>query len=122
MKKISLLIATLLTLLTGTAFGGVTVTEDEAVIFYAHDVLGSPIAVSDEQGRVLWYENTQPYGKSLNRYSPDGQGLMDNAAEQTLSRVGYTGHQSDTETGLVYMKARYYDPHVGRFYSNDPVV
>ena len=33
---------------------------------------------------------------------------------------GYTGHENDTETGLVYMQARYYDP-VGRFLSPDPV-
>ena len=33
---------------------------------------------------------------------------------------GYTGHENDTETGLVYMQARYYDP-VGRFLSPDPI-
>ncbi|MBT1449255.1 RHS repeat-associated core domain-containing protein, partial [Glaciecola sp. XM2] len=27
----------------------------------------------------------------------------------------------DSDTGLVYMQARYYDPVIGRFYSNDPV-
>ncbi|MEO1798475.1 MAG: RHS repeat-associated core domain-containing protein [Pseudomonadota bacterium] len=28
----------------------------------------------------------------------------------------YTGHIADTATGLTYMKARYYDPEIGRFY------
>ena len=36
------------------------------------------------------------------------------------SQQGYTGHVGDN-TGLVYMQARYYDPAIGRFYSNDPV-
>ena len=36
------------------------------------------------------------------------------------SQQGYTGHVGDN-TGLVYMQARYYDPVIGRFYSNDPV-
>ncbi|OCQ18327.1 hypothetical protein A7985_24265 [Pseudoalteromonas luteoviolacea] len=35
--------------------------------------------------------------------------------------VGYTGHKFDKELGLNYMQARYYDPVIGRFYSNDPV-
>jgi len=35
--------------------------------------------------------------------------------------VGYTGHLFDSETGLNYMQARYYDPIIGRFMSNDPV-
>lgn len=33
--------------------------------------------------------------------------------------VGGLGHVSDTETGLIYMRARYYDPNVGRFNSED---
>ena len=33
--------------------------------------------------------------------------------------VGSLGHVSDTETGLIYMRARYYDPNVGRFESED---
>ena len=36
------------------------------------------------------------------------------------SQQGYTGHVGDS-TGLVYMQARYYDPVIERFYSNDPV-
>ena len=35
--------------------------------------------------------------------------------------AGYTGHKFDTDLGLSYMQARYYDPVIGRFYSNDPV-
>lgn len=33
---------------------------------------------------------------------------------------GYTGHVADTDSGLVYMQARYYDPVVGRFVGVDP--
>ena len=36
------------------------------------------------------------------------------------SQQGHTGHVGDN-TGLLYMQARYYDPVIGRFYSNDPV-
>ena len=38
-----------------------------------------------------------------------------------LHNVGYTGHKYDTAIDLNYMQARYYDPVIGRFYSNDPI-
>ncbi len=60
-------------------------------------------------GAVLWQERYTPYGITL-----------DNAAAND-DQAGYTGHIKDSDTGLVYMQARYYDPVIGRFYSNDPV-
>ena len=33
----------------------------------------------------------------------------------------YSGRESDTETGLYYYRARYYDPGTGRFLSEDPL-
>lgn len=33
--------------------------------------------------------------------------------------VAQIGHMTDEETGLIYMRARYYDPEVGRFVSED---
>ena len=34
--------------------------------------------------------------------------------------MGSLGHLSEPETGLIYMRARYYDPATGRFESEDP--
>jgi RHS repeat-associated protein len=34
---------------------------------------------------------------------------------------GFTGQQQDGESGLVYLRARFYDPTTGRFLSKDPV-
>ncbi|MDV3349818.1 RHS repeat-associated core domain-containing protein [Leptothoe sp. LEGE 181152] len=36
-------------------------------------------------------------------------------------RSGYTGRERDDATGLIYYRARYYDPAVGRFISEDPL-
>jgi len=45
---------------------------------------------------------------------------MDNPAANR-DNEGYTGHIDDAGTGLTYMQARFYDPAIGRFLSNDPV-
>lgn len=53
---------------------------------------------------------------SIMNYKPFGESI-----EPPKDDVGYTGHKFDTELGLSYMQARYYDPVIGRFYSNDPI-
>lgn len=74
---------------------------------YQHtDTLGSVIAESNSQGTI-----TQRFD-----YKPFGEGTPTQKAG-----VGYTGHLEDTDLGLTYMQQRYYDPVIGRFYSNDPI-
>ncbi len=77
---------------------------------YTHlDHLGSPVAATDTAGAVLWRESFTPFG--ARRINP--------AANR--DKPGFTGHVDDHATGLTYMQARYYDPALGRFLSNDPV-
>jgi RHS repeat-associated protein len=52
---------------------------------------------------------------SIMNYKPFGESI-----EEPKDDVGFTGHKFDTDLGLSYMQARYYDPVIGRFYSNDP--
>ena len=81
-------------------------------ITYLHsNPMGSVIAATNEQGEQIWVKNYTPYGIEEEDGSVDDSG----------ANHGYTTHEVDTETGLVYMKARYYDPLVGRFYSRDPI-
>src|SRR5690606_20003110 len=51
------------------------------------------------------------------RFDAFGQKL---AGTGTVPTYGYTGREPDA-TGLVYYRARYYDPSIGRFTARDPV-
>jgi len=53
------------------------------------------------------------------RYAPFG--LMMDDPKKLRDGAGFTGHLKDSDTGLNYMQARYYDPVMGRFLSIDPV-
>ena len=74
-----------------------------------HDNVGSPVTGTNSAGSIARRERYTPFGITL-----------DNASANN-DQAGYTGHIKDSDTGLVYMQARYYDPVVGRFYSNDPI-
>lgn len=77
-------------------------------IRYQHtDALGSPVVETNEAGGLLPRERMTAYGEPA-----DGT---------WQSGPGYTGHQMDANSKLVYMQQRYYDPVIGRFLSADPV-
>jgi RHS repeat-associated protein len=79
--------------------------------FIHPDLLGTTAAKSNSSGGVT---------KRL-RYAPFGLEWGKTNAESGENEIGYTGHKHDKDIGLTYMQARYYDPVIGRFYSNDPI-
>ncbi len=81
----------------------------ETVSYLHQNHLGSPVAATDTGGTVLWRED----------YTPFGEERQDPAAND--NDENFTGHIRDEATGLLYMQARYMDPILGRFLSNDPV-
>jgi RHS repeat-associated protein len=88
------------------------VRRDEARRFYHLDGLGSPAALSDSGGSVVA------------RYHLDAWGRYRVPSELSLSanRFGFTGYLFDQETDLYYAKARFYDPELGRFTTQDSVL
>ncbi len=79
----------------------------DTVYYYSSDTIHSEVVVTDQNRNVVERTYYAPYGQVLNRDLRDGP--------------GYTGHEEDPETNLVYMQQRYYDPEAGRFLSTDPV-
>jgi RHS repeat-associated protein len=78
---------------------------------YHSDAIGNTVAVSD------------PTGSLVNRYSYSPFGIELLRAEQFSQPFRYVGaYGVMTEpSGLLYMRARYYDPDTGRFLSEDPL-
>jgi RHS repeat-associated protein len=78
--------------------------------FIHRDELGSTIAITDSTGAVVGTFAYDPYG---NRTGQTGT---------VSSPIGYAAGYSDSETGLVYLINRYYDPSTSLFVSVDPYV
>jgi RHS repeat-associated protein len=73
--------------------------------------------LADHQGTVR--QIVDHAGTLLNQISYDSFGNLTNAS--VTFRFGYTGREWDGETGQYYYRARYYDPKVGRFTSEDAI-
>ncbi|MHB8064410.1 MAG: RHS repeat-associated core domain-containing protein, partial [Ruminiclostridium sp.] len=58
-------------------------------------------------------------GDVLNSYEYDAFGNTTNYTEKVQNRFQYAGEQFDKVTGQYYLRARYYEPTVGRFTTED---
>jgi len=76
---------------------------------YHHDQVNSIIALTDHTGAMAQSKTYSPFGRGLTATGTSGNTL------------GYTGREFDGASGLYYYRARYYDPEVGRFLSEDPL-
>ena len=82
-------------------------TSGGAASYFLTDHLGSTRALTDPSGNIT--ENL----------SHDSFGNLTSGSAST--RYTYTGREFDADTGLIYYRARWYDPQHGRFVSEDPI-
>ncbi|MBI5756419.1 MAG: Ig-like domain-containing protein, partial [Nitrospirae bacterium] len=78
--------------------------------YYASDILGSVTNTTDGNGDL----------HASYRY--DAWGNIISSTGASVNSKTFTGHYLDRETGLYYFGARYYDPTLGRFISQDPLM
>ena len=84
--------------------------RSDSVFYYAQDFPGNVVGLVDATRSLVAQYKYKSYGAD-NGSSP---GTVPN-----LFR--FAARQLDSETGLYYMRARYYDPQLGRFVSEDPI-
>jgi RHS repeat-associated protein len=77
--------------------------------YLQHDQIGSVRTLTDQTGAIVGTYSYYPYGVLL---AHDG-------GESTP--FGYTGQYTD-RSGLIYLRARYYDPATAQFISVDPML
>jgi RHS repeat-associated protein len=77
------------------------------VTYYLADHLGSIVQTTNSAGTVTLTRDYDPWGNPIQGSSVGG--------------YAFTGREWDPETSLYYYRARYYDPKIGRFISEDPI-
>lgn len=87
----------------------IAVTKGGSTFFYHQDGLGSVTDLTDSAGATAKSYSYDAYGNIV-----DQTGAVDQS-------YTYTGREFDSESGLYYLRARYYDPTTGRFLQKDPI-
>ncbi|MFN0070903.1 MAG: RHS repeat-associated core domain-containing protein [Chloroflexota bacterium] len=87
----------------------------------AYTASGSSIAVHHSDGLGSTRAVTTAAGQVESTYLTDDFGVSKLIQGTNPARMQYTGEPRDNETGFVYLRARMYDPAVGRFLQRDPV-
>ena len=77
--------------------------------YYTQNAHGDVVNLTDETGAVT---------KS---YTYDAFGVEQNIDDADDNAFRYCGEYYDSESGTIYLRARYYDPAIGRFISRDSV-
>lgn len=101
--------------ITADALGNVATSTwngtDSTTIYHHKDHLGGTHVETDESGAAVQYVIYKPFGETL----------VDQKTGTYENDRKYTGKELDSETSWYYYGARYYDPTLGRFMSQDPV-
>jgi len=79
-------------------------TSSSGEFYFLQDQLSSTTALTDSSGGVTERIQYEAFGDSPG---------------SSLTRYGYSGRERDELTGLYHYRARWYDPHQGRFISQD---
>jgi RHS repeat-associated protein len=87
----------------------IDVADGNAVYHYHYDGLGSVVALTDSAGNAV----------QLYEYSAFGRVAASDPNH--TNPFLFTGRRFDAEAGLYYYRARYYNPHIGRFLQTDPI-
>ena len=90
----------------------VSMTRGNTTYYYLYDRLGSVVGLSDGANSLV----------ATYRYDPWGNLIATGGSNPALlNPFRFTGREWDAESGLYYYRARYYDPQIGRFLSQDPL-
>ncbi len=93
-------------------------TRNGATSYYGYDGHGSVRYLTDGT------PGSSTYGLVTDTYTYDAFGVQTggwslNPQQPTLNNYRYAGEYSDPDLGLIYLRARYYHPDLGRFWTAD---
>jgi RHS repeat-associated protein len=92
--------------------------QSAGTYMFLKDSQGSVVDVTDAMGNRVQHHVYSAYGVQL--AVMNGAGIDVTVVPPLRTSYSYTGRELDSESGLLYYRARYYDPAVGRFMQKDP--
>ncbi|HMM78707.1 MAG TPA: RHS repeat-associated core domain-containing protein [Pyrinomonadaceae bacterium] len=94
------------------------ISQTPRISYVTADHLGSPRVVTDEVGAVVDRKDYTAFGEES--FTSARVAVLGYATADDI-RKGYTGYEKETESGLDFAQARYYNATHGRYTSIDPL-
>lgn len=82
-------------------------SDGNVYLYFLQDRLGSTVGLTDTESSLTDTNDYDSFGNATNSSFP--------------TRYRFTGREFEGATGLQYSRARWYDPQIGRFISEDPI-
>jgi len=89
----------------------ISMTSGTSTSYYLRDGLGSTANLTSASGQTQWTYAYEPFGLTRSEQKAPGN--------QPTNLLEFTGEYLDP-TGLYHLRARQYDPQLGRFLTRDP--
>jgi RHS repeat-associated protein len=84
--------------------------DAKGVVWFHGDLIESTRLLTNASGQVVQRYDYKPFGETLP------------SSGTVTTDIRYTGHRSEDAVGLIYMRARYYDPMLARFTAPDTII
>ena len=94
------------------------ITASSGTFYYLKDHLGSITDIVDGSGEIVQHYEYSAFGKILRISDRAGSDISANPIIKSL--FSFTARELEVESGLIFFRARYYDPEIGRFLQVDP--
>jgi len=78
--------------------------------YYVKDGLGSVTALTNDAGSVVHEYKYAAFGK-----------IVSESGDSVENPFTYTSRELEKESGMYFYRARFYDPHAGKFLNEDPI-
>ena len=92
--------------------------NDTAYYFYKN-LQGDVIAITDDTGATVARYTYDAWGKVLTVTDANGTAITDTNHIAHINPFRYRGYLYESNSGLYYLKTRFYNPVTGRFISPD---
>ncbi len=111
--------------------GSLPLLIKDGTVSYVYGTNGDPIEQISARGGVFYYHQdhlgstrmlTNSRGKEIATYRYGPYGNLTSSSGRVVNPLLFAGQYYDAESGLYYLRARYYSPITGQFLSVDPAI
>ena len=89
-------------------YRGIEIIKNDDNVYYLYNGQGDVAMLTDSAGNTVASYIFDAYGNT-------------DSENAVYNNFGYRGEYADVESGLIYLRARMYDPSTGRFINEDPI-